>query len=118
MHRLYQPVLEILEASSRDIVLPYYQNLQSHEVDEKTPGDLVTVADKLSEEFISEALTALTPDAKLVGEEAFAADPAVMDQIAEGQVWIIDPIDGTGNYAAGKPPFGILIALQAGFTTR
>lgn len=111
MHRLYQPVLEILEASSRDIVLPYYQNLQSHEVDEKTPGDLVTVADKLSEEFISEALTALTPDAKLVGEEAFAADPAVMDQIAEGQVWIIDPIDGTGNYAAGKPPFGILIAL-------
>jgi fructose-1,6-bisphosphatase/inositol monophosphatase family enzyme len=111
LHPLYQPVLEILEASSRDIVLPYYQNLQSHEVDEKTPGDLVTVADKLSEEYIAEALAALLPEAKIVGEEAFAADETVIEQLAEGQVWIIDPIDGTGNYAAGRPPFGILIAL-------
>lgn len=111
MHPLYQPVLEILEASSRDIVLPYYQNLQSHEVDEKTPGDLVTVADTLSEEYIAGALAALLPEAKIVGEEAFAADETVIDQLADGQVWIIDPIDGTGNYAAGRPPFGILIAL-------
>ena len=132
MHRLYQPVLEILEASSRDIVLPYYQNLQSHEVDEKTPGDLVTVADKLSEEFISEALTALTPDAKLVGEEAFAADPAVMDQIAEGQVWIVDPLTGRichavkngGAFMNGAPiavpedhPDRPVAALATGFMT-
>lgn len=111
MHPLYRPVLEILEAASRDIVLPYYQNLQSHQIDEKTPGDLVTVADKLSEEFIAGALAALQPDAKIVGEEAFASDAAVLDQLADGQVWIIDPIDGTGNYAAGRPPFGIMIAL-------
>lgn len=112
MHRLHQPVLDILEKASRDIVMPYYQNLQSHEIDEKTPGDLVTVADRLSEEFIAGALTALTPEAKIVGEEAFAADPAVLDQLADGQVWIIDPIDGTGNYAAGQSPFGIMIALS------
>lgn len=111
MHHLYQPVNDILEQASRDIVIPYYQNLQSHQIDEKTPGDLVTVADKLSEKFIAGALTALTPEAKIVGEEAFAADPAVLDQLADGQVWIIDPIDGTGNYAAGQPPFGIIIAL-------
>ena len=111
MHRLYQPVLNIVEQASRDIVLPYYQNLQSHQIDEKTPGDLVTVADHLSEEYLAKALAALLPDAKIVGEEAFAADEAVIEQLAEGQVWIIDPIDGTGNYAAGRPPFGILIAL-------
>lgn len=111
MHALYQPVLDIIEQASRDIVLPFYQNLQSHQIDEKTPGDLVTVADKRSEEFIAGALSALSPEAKIVGEEAFAADETVIEQLAEGQVWIIDPIDGTGNYAAGKPPFGIMIAL-------
>ena len=111
MHALYQPVLDIIEKASRDIVLPYYQNLQSHQIDEKTPGDLVTVADKLSEEFIAGELAKLLPDAKIVGEEAFAADETVLDQLVDGQVWIIDPIDGTGNYASGNPPFGIMIAL-------
>lgn len=111
MHQLYQSVLEILEQASRDIVMPYYKNLQAHQIDEKTPGDLVTVADKLSEEYIAEALAALLPESKIVGEEAFAADEAVVDQLADDQVWIIDPIDGTGNYAAGQPPFGIMIAL-------
>jgi hypothetical protein len=43
LHPLYQPVLDIIENASRDIVLPYYQNLKSHQIDEKTPGDLVTV---------------------------------------------------------------------------
>ncbi len=111
MHPLYQPVLDLIENASRDIVMPYYQNLKSHQIDEKTPGDLVTVADKLSEEYIAGALAALLPEAKIVGEEAYAIDEAVVDQLADGVVWIIDPIDGTGNYAAGRPPFGIMIAL-------
>lgn len=111
MHPLYQPVLDLIENASRDIVMPYYQNLKSHQIDEKTPGDLVTVADKLSEEYIAGALAALLPEAKIVGEEAYAIDEAVVDQLADGVVWIIDPIDGTGNYAAGRPNFGIMIAL-------
>ena len=111
MHPLYQPVLDIIENASRDIVMPYYQNLKSHQIDEKTPGDLVTVADKLSEEYIAGALSALLPETKIVGEEAFAADESVLDQLADGQVCIVDPIDGTGNYAAGRGPFGIMIAL-------
>ncbi|MEO9600637.1 inositol monophosphatase [Parasphingorhabdus sp.] len=111
MHSLYQPVLDILEQASRDILLPHYQNLQSDQIEEKTPGDLVTVADKLSEEFIEQALLRLLPESKIVGEEAVAADPAVLEQLNDSQVWIIDPIDGTGNYAAGQAPFGIIIAL-------
>jgi fructose-1,6-bisphosphatase/inositol monophosphatase family enzyme len=111
VHPLYQPVLDLIGNASRDIVMPYYQNLKSHQIDEKTPGDLVTVADKLSEEYIAGALAALLPEAKIVGEEAYAIDESVVDQLADGVVWIIDPIDGTGNYAAGRPPFGIMIAL-------
>ncbi|MEP6011161.1 MAG: inositol monophosphatase family protein, partial [Parasphingorhabdus sp.] len=79
MHPLYQPVLEILEQASQEILLPYYQNLKSEQIEEKTPGDLVTVADKLSEEFIDQALRTLLPASKIVGEEAVAANPAVLD---------------------------------------
>ena len=47
----------------------------------------------------------------MVGEEAVAGDPALLDGIGQERVWIIDPIDGTANFAAGRPPFGLMIAL-------
>jgi len=104
-------VLAILQQVSQDIVLPNYQNLQNSDIEEKSPGDLVTIADKLSEERLSEALHDLLPDAQIIGEEAAAANPAIMDGLSDDRAWIIDPIDGTGNFAVGKPPFGIIIAL-------
>lgn len=111
MHELYQPVSDILRQVSREVVLPHYQNLQSGDIQEKSPGDLVTIADMLSEEMLSEKLHALLPEAQIIGEEAVNANPAIMDRLADDTVWIIDPIDGTGNFAAGRPPFGIIIAL-------
>ncbi len=108
---LHADIAEILSEVSRRIVIPHYQNLQSTDIEEKSPGDLVTVADKLSEAFLSEQLSKLIPTATVVGEEAVAADPAIMHRLNDDLVWIIDPIDGTGNFAAGHSPFGILIAL-------
>jgi fructose-1,6-bisphosphatase/inositol monophosphatase family enzyme len=35
----------------------------------------------------------------------------LLDQIGRGTCWIIDPLDGTGNFARGAPPFGMLVAL-------
>lgn len=105
-------VQAILKHVAKDVVLPHYQNLKTADIEEKSPGDLVTVADKLSEEMLSEKLGALFPDAAIVGEEASAADPSVMDHLGDSQAWIIDPIDGTGNFAAGKPPFGMIVALS------
>ncbi|MGQ7346831.1 inositol monophosphatase family protein, partial [Streptococcus suis] len=43
--------------------------------------------------------------------EAVAADPTILEGIDRGRVWIVDPIDGTNNYANGRTPFGIMIAL-------
>ena len=45
--------------------------------------------------------------------EAAAADPAVLGHL-KGQCWIIDPLDGTANFAEGKEPFGIIVALADG----
>ena len=51
------------------------------------------------------------PEAAIVGEEAAHADPAIFERLSDSLCWIIDPLDGTNNYAVGKPPFGILLAL-------
>ncbi len=90
---------------------------------EKRPGDPVTVADTASERFLTERLSRLMPEAAVVGEEAVAEDQTVLTHLgaagsvprgrcrgvgAAGPVWIIDPIDGTVNFAQGRPGFTIL----------
>ena len=108
---LHEDVAALLRAVSERIVLPHYRNLRADQIAEKEPGDYVTVADRESEAALTEGLALLLPDADIVGEEAAAADASVLERLANDRVWIIDPIDGTGNYAAGKPPFGIMVAL-------
>jgi fructose-1,6-bisphosphatase/inositol monophosphatase family enzyme len=49
----------------------------------------------------------------VIGEEACAADRSLLDNIGRGIAWVVDPIDGTGNYAAGHSPFAIMVALIA-----
>lgn len=110
MHALSPAVEALMRRVAEDVVLPRYQQLAAHEIEEKTPGELVTVVDRESELRLSEGLLAIL-DAKLLGEEAVAADPTLMQGIASGTVWIIDPIDGTANFAAGRAPFAIMIAL-------
>ncbi|MBK5265726.1 MAG: inositol monophosphatase [Alphaproteobacteria bacterium] len=111
MHELYHPVADLMRQVGSDIVMPRFQNLAAHQILEKAPDELVTIADKESEERLSEGLAAILPKAGIVGEEACESDPALLGRVGEGLNWIIDPIDGTGNFAAGHPPFGILIAL-------
>lgn len=111
MDTLDTAIAALMRRVANDIVMPRYQTLAAHEISEKTPGDLVTIADQESEVALAEGLTALLPEARVVGEEACAADPALLDGLGEGLAWIIDPIDGTGNFAAGKPPFALMIAL-------
>ena len=98
------------EATERTI-LPHYRTLTSDQIASKAPDDVVTVADKEAELMLAEGLAKLLPEAVIVGEEAADADPAVLDRLGDALCWIIDPIDGTNNYAAGKPPFGVMIAL-------
>jgi len=98
------------EAAERAI-LPRYQKLAAHEVTEKASDDLVTIADAEAETILIEGLARLLPEAAIVGEEAAHADAAVMDRLGDDLCWIIDPLDGTNNFAVGKPPFGVLVAL-------
>lgn len=114
---LHDPVVALMREVGRDIVMPRYCNLAEHEISEKAAEDFVTIADKESEIRLAEGLSAILPEAGVIGEEACAADPAILDRAGQGLNWIIDPIDGTGNFAAGRPPFGIMIALADAGTT-
>lgn len=93
------------------IVMPRFRQLDAAEIIEKAPDELVTVADRESEEALSAGLTRMLAGSRVVGEEACSADPSVLDNIGQGTVWIVDPIDGTANFAAGETPFGIMVAL-------
>ncbi|WP_300396531.1 inositol monophosphatase family protein [uncultured Sphingobium sp.] len=114
---LHEPVVALMRQVARDVVMPRFRNLSADEIAEKAADDFVTIADKESELRLSEGLSAILPEAGIIGEEACAADPAILDRAGEGLNWIIDPIDGTGNFAAGNPPFGIMVALADAGTT-
>ncbi|WP_425229438.1 inositol monophosphatase family protein [Sphingomonas sp.] len=105
------PVTALLRYVADDFVMPRFGRLAAADVLEKTPGELVTIADRESEERLTEGLAAIFSAARVIGEEGCAADPALVDRIGEGLVWIVDPIDGTANFAVGRGPFGIMVAL-------
>jgi fructose-1,6-bisphosphatase/inositol monophosphatase family enzyme len=105
-------VAKLLRDIARVEVLPRFRQLKSHEVREKSPGDYVTVADEAMEAALAPKLAALLPGSLLVGEEDCARDPAVIRRLASEQpVWVIDPVDGTANFAEGKEEFCTMMAL-------
>jgi fructose-1,6-bisphosphatase/inositol monophosphatase family enzyme len=105
-------VEEIVREVAAEVVLPKFRTLATHEILEKEPGQTVTVADRLSEAVLAKRLLELLPGAQVVGEEETATDPGVLHHLGgDDPVWVIDPIDGTGNFAAGREPFGIMVAL-------
>lgn len=108
---LHDPVVALMREVGRNIVMPRFRNLSADEISEKAANDFVTIADKESEIRLAEGLSNILPEAGIIGEEACAADPAILERAGEGLNWIIDPIDGTGNFASGQPPFGIMVAL-------
>lgn len=101
----------IAEVAQLEIV-PRFQRLAEEEWREKGPGDIVTIADERAEAHLTPRLQALLPGSVVLGEEAAAKDMSLFSLLSEDRpVWIIDPIDGTANFAAGKPEFCSMLAL-------
>ena len=102
----------IREAGRREVI-PRFKSLQKSEIKEKTgPNDLVTTADLACEAFLTPRLAERVPGSRVVGEEAAAADPKMLDYLdVDGWVWVIDPVDGTFNYAHGDDRFAIIVGL-------
>jgi fructose-1,6-bisphosphatase/inositol monophosphatase family enzyme len=107
-------VAEIVREVAGTEVTPRWRRLEPSEIDHKSgTGDpLVTVADRASERALTARLTALLPGSTAVAEEAVSADRSLLDRLrGDAPVWVVDPVDGTANFAAGKPDFAVLVAL-------
>ncbi|MCH8110011.1 MAG: inositol monophosphatase [Chloroflexi bacterium] len=78
---------------------------QVKEISEKGPGDIVTDVDRASEDMIRSMLAEEFPDMGFLGEESSGS------QADSGYVWIVDPVDGTRNYALGIPFFSLVVGL-------
>ena len=103
---------EILAEVAEAEIMPRFWTLAADQVRQKTSSfDLVTEADEAAEQAIARALQAAFPGSIMVGEEAAAKDQTVLGGIATAELaFIIDPIDGTRNFVAGLPLFGVMIA--------
>ena len=106
-----EPVAALMRSVAAAVVAPRFRQLAAHEIAEKSPGEVVTIVDREAEALLFDGLAAIAPGVRIVGEEAVEHDPDLLDGIGDGAVWLIDPLDGTANFAAGTRPFGLMIAL-------
>lgn len=113
-------MLTLLKDVADEVINPRFRALAEGEVSEKGPGDLVTVADHESEVLITAALQGAFPDAVVLGEEAMAADPSLLDRFAAADHgFTVDPVDGTKNFVNGSPDHAVMVAeVHDGEVTR
>jgi len=106
-----QRVTDIIRDTAAAEVMPRFQNLAHGDIAEKRPGDLVTAADIAAEKRLESELTALVPGAVVVGEEAAEVNPGLLHLLTgDAPVWVVDPVDGTHNFAHAKACFAVIVA--------
>ncbi|HEX5090268.1 MAG TPA: inositol monophosphatase [Nocardioides sp.] len=113
-------VLELMQRVAEEVINPRFRSLGDHQIDEKNPGDLVTVADREAEERLTDALSSAYPDALVLGEEATATDDTLLPRFRDADhAFTIDPVDGTKNFVSGSRNHAVMAAeLRAGEVLR
>lgn len=96
--------IEVARAAG-DVGLRYFRS-QRFDIETKSDGSPVTVADKECEQHLRRAIERAFPDDGVLGEE-FPEKPGT-----SGYRWIIDPIDGTASFIHGVPLYGVLVAVE------
>ena len=104
---------DIVAIAADQEIMPRFRSLAEGAIREKTSAlDLVTDADEAAEAAIKLAVAKAFPKAVFVGEESVEKDRSLLNKIADADMAIIiDPVDGTSNFAWGLPLFGVLAAV-------
>ncbi|CAH2403751.1 inositol monophosphatase family protein [Mesorhizobium ventifaucium] len=94
-------------------IMPRFRRLDEGDIRQKTSAaDLVTEADVSAERLITVRLRERYPQAMIVGEEACSDDPELLQGLGEADLaFVIDPVDGTFNFASGVPLFGVMLGV-------
>lgn len=111
--RQAEDIAALLRDAARAEIMPRFRRLAPGAVRAKTsPLDLVTDADEAAERQIAAGLARILPGCVVVGEEATAADPTLLDRLSDAELAVVvDPVDGTMNFASGLPLFGCMAAV-------
>ncbi|OKH89950.1 inositol monophosphatase [Thalassospira sp. TSL5-1] len=107
-------VTTIIREVAAEEIAPRFGQLEAGDIDTKTHAqDLVTIADTEAERILTRRLTALLPGSVALGEEAAHHDASLQKTVFAGTapIWIIDPVDGTKNFAHQRQPFRSMLAL-------
>ncbi|MCM5556677.1 inositol monophosphatase [Pleomorphomonas sp. JP5] len=102
------------QAAAEIEIMPHFSNLTAADIKTKAhASDFVTVADIASEALIEKRVRAAWGDDFLfVGEEVMEREPTLIDRLmAAPRAVVVDPIDGTFNYANGVPAFAVIISI-------
>lgn len=104
-------IAQDLAVRAGELQMNHYERLE--QIDYKSARDVVTEADHLSEALILDGIRAAFPGDALMAEETGEHDAAAGQAASSGvgRVWVVDPLDGTINYANGIPMFCVSIAL-------
>src|SRR5690606_17332907 len=104
---------EVLRRAGKEEILPRFRRLASGDIYSKSePTDLVTEADLAAERLIKSEMENIAPGALFIGEESVAADPHLLLELADAELAVvIDPVDGTFNFASGIPAFGVMASV-------
>ena len=106
-----QLAFALAAAGGGAVLMDHYERLE--QIDYKSARDVVTEADHLSEALILDAIRARYPGDAILAEETgeHRAVAGEAPTSGRGRVWIVDPLDGTVNYANGIPVFCVSIGL-------
>ena len=108
-------MLTLLQEVAEEVINPRFRSLHDDEINEKNPGDLVTIADHEAEIRITAALRVAYPDALILGEEATASDESLFDQYyAAEHAFTVDPVDGTKNFVKGSKDHAVMASEVRG----
>ncbi len=114
-------ILGLMQETAEKVITPRFRTLEESDISQKSgPYDLVTIADKEAEEYLTTRLQSAFPKAVVVGEEAVFDDPDKQKFMRNADhAFIIDPIDGTRNFVRGRDQHGVMVAeTKGGVTTR
>jgi fructose-1,6-bisphosphatase/inositol monophosphatase family enzyme len=111
-HSDHQRLATILRDAARKEVIPRFRALGMGDVRQKrSPIDVVTDADEQAERYICAELETAFPGALLIGEEAMSSDPRLLAKLPDADLaFVIDPVDGTLNFASDLPLFAVMAA--------
>ncbi|MFC7397377.1 inositol monophosphatase family protein [Chelatococcus sp. GCM10030263] len=106
-------IAEALRVAAKLEILPRFRRLGESDVRSKADAtDLVTEADIAAEASLMHSFSLLLPGALFAGEETAAANPALLDALVDADLAVVvDPLDGTANFVAGMPLFGVMAAV-------